>query len=113
MVIYQGDQYSIPFYVKMGEESITPENSKDVVIALGDNAKGYAEGKLVFLDGSYLYKLTAEETLLLDDDVSCQVQVFIGKDVLHSKPFTVKIKEIKEVLKTRLKDGISSNRSHN
>ena len=106
MVIYQGDQYSIPFYVKMGEESITPENSKDVVIALGDNAKGYAEGKLIFLDGSYLYKLTAEETLSLDDDVSCQIQVFIGKDIVHSKPFTVKTKDIKDVLKMRLKNDI-------
>ena len=102
MTIYEGDQYLIPFGIKAKSRVITPENSTDVIIALGDMVKSYGEGELIFADNKYYFPLNKEESLAMPKDATCQIEIHINQDILHSKQFSVKIKPIKDVLEKRL-----------
>ena len=103
MAIYQGDQYLIPFGIKSRIGVITPENSTDVVIALGEMVKSYSKGEIIFADNKYYFPITKEETLAMNKDATCQIEIHINGDILHSKQFTVKIKPIKDILEKRLR----------
>ena len=102
MVIYQGDQYKIPFTIRHKKVIVTPENAVDVSIALGDKVKSYSDGSLLFNDGKWLFPLTAEESVKMLDREECQVQIKYGDDIVHSKRFDVKAKETVEALKKEI-----------
>lgn len=103
MVIYQGDQYSIPFVIKRKGEKVTPDTVSDVVIAIGDIVRAYSEGTLTYstADEVWLFPIYREETLKLPIDTSYQIEIHIGKDVIHSKEYPIKLKTILDSLKER------------
>lgn len=102
MVIYQGDQYKIPFTIRHKKDIVTPETAKDVSIALGDKVKRYSDGSLLFNDGKWLFPLTAEESVKMLDWIDCQVKIKYGDDVVHSREFSIKIKKTLEALKKEI-----------
>lgn len=104
MAIYQGDQYSIPFLVRHGGEIVSPDMVTDLVIAIGDIVRSYRDGTLSYFEGKWLFPIYKEETLKMPDDVSYQIQVHYGKDIVHSKAYPIKRKTILCSLKARLQD---------
>ena len=104
MAIYQGDQYSIPFLVRRGGEIVSPDMVTDIVIAIGDIVRSYRDGTLSYFEGKWLFPIYKEETLKMPDDVSYQIQVHYGKDIVHSEAYPIKRKTILCSLKARLQD---------
>lgn len=104
MAIYQGDQYSIPFLVRHGGEIISPDMVTDIVIAIGDIVRSYKDGTLSYFEGKWMFPIYKQETLKMPDDVSYQIQLHIGADIIHSKEYPVKRKTILDSLKARLQN---------
>lgn len=104
MAIYQGDQYSIPFTIRRRDEIISPEDITDVVIAIGDLARSYKDGDLSYSEGKWFFPIYKQETLKMPEDVSYQIQLHFGKDIIHSKEYPIKRKKILSVLKERLQN---------
>lgn len=102
MAIYQGDQYSLPIMVKHGGEIVSPDMVTDIAIAIGEIVRVYSEGTLSYADGKWLFPLYKQETLKMPEEVSYQVQIRYGEDILHSKEYPLKRKTILESLKARL-----------
>lgn len=92
MAIYQADQYMIPFTIRNDKNTVTPENSSDVAIVLGHLIKRYSDNALLFVDGEWLFPLTREDTIKMTDRAKCQIEVRYGNNIVHSKPFDVKVK---------------------
>jgi hypothetical protein len=92
MAIYQADQYMIPFSIRHKKDIVTPEMVSDVTIVLGELVKRYSENTLSFLDGKWLFPLTREETIRMSESAECQIEIIYGDNIVHSKPFTVKVK---------------------
>lgn len=103
MAIYQGDQYSIPFLIRHGGEIVSPNMVTDVAIAVGDIVRSYLDGDLTYFDGKWMFPIYSQETLRMPDDVSYQVQLRIGTEIIHSKEYPIKRKEVLYALKERLK----------
>lgn len=104
MAIYQGDQYSIPFLIRHGGEIITPEMVTDLVIAIGEVVRSYSDGTLSYFEGKWMFPIYKRETLKMPDDLSYQVQLHVGDDIIHSKEYPIKRKTILDSLKARLKN---------
>jgi hypothetical protein len=104
MAIYQGDQYSIPFMIRRGADTVSPEMITDVVIAIGDIVRSYKDGALSYLDGKWLFPIYKTETLKMPDEVQYQIQLHIGDDIVHSKVYPIKRKTILDSLKERLQN---------
>ena len=102
MAIYQGDQYSLPIMVKHGGEIVSPDMVTDIAIAIGEMVRAYSEGTLSYADGKWLFPLYKQETLKMPEEVSYQVQIRYGEDIVHSKEYPLKRKTILESLKARL-----------
>ena len=92
MAIYQADQYMIPFTIRHDKNIVTPENSSDVTIVIGDLIKRYSDNTLLFVDNEWLFPLAKEETIKMTDRAKCQVEVKYGNNIIHSKPFDIKVK---------------------
>lgn len=104
MAIYQGDQYSIPFSIRHNGEIVNPDTVDDVVIAIGDIVRSYNEGTLTYVDEKWLFPIYKQETLKMPDNISYQIQIRYGTDIIHSKEYPLKLKTILESLKARLQD---------
>lgn len=48
MNIHKGEQYAIPFAIKVGDDDVTPENVSGVRIQIGDLMCEYPDGQLQF-----------------------------------------------------------------
>lgn len=92
MAIYQGDQYSIPFSIRHNKDIVAPEMVSDVTIVLGELARRYSDKTLSFIDGKWLFPLTREETIRMPETAKCQIEIIYGDNIVHSKPFDVKVK---------------------
>lgn len=104
MAIYQGDQYNIPFLIRHGGEIVSPEMVTDLVIAIGDIVRSYKDGTLSYYEGKWMFPIYKKETLKMPDDVSYQIQLHIGADIIHSKEYPIKRKTILDSLKARLQN---------
>jgi hypothetical protein len=93
MAIYQADQYMIPFTIRHNNEIVTPERARDVAIVLGDLVKRYSENQLSFADNKWLFPITREETIRMQENAKCQIEIIYGDNILHSKPLEVKVKK--------------------
>lgn len=104
MVIFQGDQYSIPIKISHRGETITPNSVDDVVIAIGDIVRSYRENTLFYEDDKWLFPIYKEETMRLPENTTYQVELHYGSDIVHSRDYPVKRKAILEALKARLRN---------
>lgn len=102
MVIYQGDQYNIPFLIRHNGEVVTPDKVSDVVIGLGELVRSYRDGTLSYFDGKFMFPIHKKETLIMQENISYQVQLVIGEDIIHSREYPIKRKTIIDSLKRRL-----------
>lgn len=53
----KGDQYSVPFKIKMGGEYVTPNNCDDLKIKLGEHTKTFSEGTLTYSNDAWQFPL--------------------------------------------------------
>ena len=84
MQIMQGDAYKLPFRLTQDGEVITEQMVEDVEIVIGSTIKSYANGKIHYSDGNWLYPLTQEQTFAMcnhPQDVQVRVK-FHGGDVM-------------------------------
>ncbi len=97
-IIYQADQYYIPFRVEQDGKAVAPADVDGVRIALGGVIQSWPEGDLSF-DGkeNWMFRLTAEDSQRMAGSVSCQVEVKKGTERQHSPVFFVDVQ--KSVLK--------------
>ena len=94
MVVYQGDQYAIPFKVRIGSTIITPENSDDVRIQIEDTLYQASDNTLHFnsLKNTWDIFLTEEMTRAFSSGtVEYQVGVKIGENIRHTSKRRLKI----------------------
>lgn len=100
--IMQGDAYSIPVTIKAADgTAIDNTMAETVEVMIGFIRKTYP-GEITFYDGRWLFPLTQEETMKLDEHTkSVQVRVkFVGGDVVGAKcgPISIDDSRSKEVL---------------
>ena len=94
MVIHQGEQFRVPFTVKVWGDIATPENIDGLKIKLDRIQREYP-GDLEYdeTEQVWLFPLYEEDTLdLMTGSRNCQIAVKIGTDILKTDVFGVSIK---------------------
>jgi hypothetical protein len=61
--IAQGEQYAVEIVLENGGVEITPYNSDDVKIKLGDYEKKYSAGELTYQNNAWNFPITQEMSL--------------------------------------------------
>ena len=89
MIVYQADQFTIPFTLRFKQEIVTPDIVGDVKIAIGDMVRSHKEGTLVYEEGKWLFPL-GEETKDMSGLYEGQVEIIIAGTKIHSPVFGVK-----------------------
>lgn len=90
-IIKCGDQYLLPFKIEQGSVVVTPENSTDVRIKIGDYLKSYSASEISFnsTTNCWEYPLTEEMTRSLTGRVPCQLGVKIGDNYVYSEDIPI------------------------
>lgn len=94
MIIYQGDQYAIPFKIRIKGTVITPENSDDVRIQIEDTLYQASDETLQFNSEKNTWEvfLTEEMTrAFIDGGIVYQVGVKMGDVIRHGAKRRLKI----------------------
>ena len=87
MTLFRGDQYAVPFVVKLKDTVITPEMVEDVRIQIGDNLREMTDASLVYNPDkqTWDYYVTEEFTRSLSGrTVMYQVGIKIGNEIRYS-----------------------------
>lgn len=87
MIVYQGDQYAIPFIIRIGRTLVTPENVDDVRIEIGSDLRSYLDETIDFDSekGSWNYFVTEDFTRSLSTgSIPFQIGIKMGDTVRHS-----------------------------
>jgi hypothetical protein len=96
MNIHKGEQYAIPFAIKVGDDDVTPENVSGVRIQIGDLMCEYPDGQLQFdsEEGTWLYPLTEDQSYSMYAGVMpAQVALKYGDDIVMSDIITVSVRD--------------------
>ena len=96
MVIYKGEQFFIPFDVKIGNDPVTPEDVDGVRIKVGDRLCQWPDGELEYNseEGAWMYWLTEAQSLeLLAGPRSAQVAVKLGDNIFKTDILPVSVKD--------------------
>ena len=102
MNIHKGEQYAVPFEIKVGEDVVTPASVDGVRIQIGDRMCEHPNGELQYDSESetWLYPLTEDQSVgMFAGDQSAQVAVRYGDEIVMS-----------DVLKITVKDSIIKRR---
>lgn len=92
--IIQGEQYAVEFVLTNGEVDITPDNSDDVKIKIGNIEKAYSDGSLSYdsVAECWLFPITQEQTLEWSSlSVPVQAQYKTGSVVISTEKQTIKV----------------------
>lgn len=91
-VIYQGDQYLVPFRVKRGGVVLTPENIDAIRISLGGHVQQYPDGNLTF-DGNefWMFALRSDMSKTMNGKTPYQIEYKKGDVKQHSDVLYVDI----------------------
>lgn len=74
--IMRGDSYLIPVEVTQNGQAITPNIVTDIEVSIGTELqKRLSYGEVVFLDGTWYFRLSQEETFALEDSNTVYVRV--------------------------------------
>lgn len=94
-IIHKGEQFAIPFEVKIGDEIATPENINGLRIKVFGRLHEWPNGNLTFDsdDNVWLYPLGENQTRgMLESRRSAQVAVKIGENILKTDVFEIEVK---------------------
>lgn len=91
--IAQGEQYAVEIVLKNGDTVITPANSADVKIKLGDYTKKYSDGDLTYINDAWQFYVTQEMSLDLSSgkvDLQGQYMTTTG-DIYNTEIYKVQV----------------------
>lgn len=96
---HQFDQYVQPFTIKQGTTPITPQNTVDVAIKIGDVRYSRSEGTLVYdsASGKWLALIKQEQTQSAFA-LPMQAEVTFANDATFNKPEIFHSKTVNEML---------------
>ena len=95
MVIHKGEQFAIPFEVKLDDEIVMPEDIDGLRIKVNNELEEWPDGNLEFDDENdvWLYWLKEADTLnMFAGRRPAQVAIKIGNYILKSDIFDVDVK---------------------
>ena len=95
LIIHKGEQFAIPFEVKIGDETATPENINGLRIKVFGRLQEWPNGDLTFdsEENVWLYPLDENQTRgILESRTSAQVAVKLGNDILKTDVFELEVK---------------------
>lgn len=96
-MIVQGDQYLIPIVIRT-TELITPENSDDVRIQIGNSLKTYSKGEITYENEQWYYPLTEDISMMLESPlVEIQVGIKQNNEIRYSDVKQIDI--VKSIIK--------------
>ena len=96
MNIHKGEQYAIPFEIKVGDDDVTPLSVSGVRIQIDGRLCEYQNGELEYdtQEGTWLYPLTeAQSSSLSAGERKAQVAVKYGDDIIMSDVIKVAVKD--------------------
>lgn len=96
MDIRKGEQFLVPFEIKVGEDNATPQDIDGLRIKIADRLCEWPDGELTFddVDGVWLYPLTEAQSLtLFSGKRQAQVAVKIGDSILKSDVISISVKD--------------------
>ena len=82
--IMQGDAYGIRVKLRTkAGVAVTPENTEDVEIVIGNKRKTYKSGVVTWDTDAWVFPMSQEESFAFFNNVRCQARVkFLGGDVI-------------------------------
>ena len=95
LIIHKGEQFAIPFEVKIGDDTATPENIDGLRIKVFGRLQEWPNGDLTFDSegGVWLYPLNENQTRgILESRTSAQVAVKLGENILKTDVFELEVK---------------------
>ena len=95
MVIHKGEQFAIPFEVKIGDNIVTPYDIDGLRIKVNDILAEWPDGNLEFddINGVWLFWLEESETLnMFAGRRPAQIAVKIGDNIIKSDVFDLDVK---------------------
>lgn len=95
MVIHKGEQFAIPFEVKINDNIVTPYDIDGLRIKVNDILEEWPDGNLEFDDVNnvWLFGLEESETLnMFAGRRPAQIAVKIGNNILKSDVFDLDVK---------------------
>ena len=106
MIVYRGDQYAIPFKVRIGKTIVTPELVDDVRIQIDGDLREESAESLIFNPdkNTWDYYVTEDFTRrLAHGSVSYQVGVKLGSEIRYSSPGKIRLGD--NIIEKRWNDG--------
>lgn len=92
----QGDAYGVPFVIRQGDTTVTPDMVESVELTIGTLSRLYP-GEVTYDEAKkqWLYPLTQEQTLAFAEGaVSTQVRVkLVNGDVVGAKGGAIRVVE--------------------
>ena len=95
LIIHKGEQFSIPFDVKINDVIATPEDIDGVRIKVFGKLRSWPDGELTYdaEENAWLYPLDQDQTRgKLPGASEAQVAVKIGNDILKTDVFGIEVK---------------------
>ena len=95
LIIHKGEQFAIPFEVKIGDDTATPENIDGLRIKVFGRLQEWPNGDLTFdsEENVWLYTLAEDQTRgILDGPKPAQVAVKLGENILKTDVFELEVK---------------------
>lgn len=95
MVIHKGEQFAIPFEVKLNDDVVTPDDIDGLRIKVSDCLEEWPNGVLEFdeEDNVWLYWLQESKTLnMFAGKRPAQVSIKIGDSILKTDVFDIDVK---------------------
>lgn len=95
VIIHKGEQFAIPFEVKIGDDTATPENIDGLRIKVFGRLQEWPNGDLTFdsEENMWLYSLAEDQTRgILDGPKPAQVAVKLGENILKTDVFELEVK---------------------
>lgn len=94
-IIHKGEQFAIPFEVKIGEDIAMPEDIDGVRIKVFGKLRSWPDGELTYdaEENAWLYPLDQDQTRgKLPGASEAQVAVKIGNDIIKTDVFGIEVK---------------------
>lgn len=94
-IIHKGEQFAIPFEVKIGDEIATPADLDGLRIKVFGKLHEWPGGGLTFdsEENVWLYPLGEDQTRgILDGPKPAQVAVKLGENILKTDVFEIEVK---------------------
>jgi len=88
MAIQKGDQYAIPFTIKVGGVAVTPQTCDDVKISICGVTKSYLDNEITYNSTSNVWEYPLTEAMTKNKAfylTEYQVAIKVGSDYVYSQ----------------------------